>query len=579
MHTHHPAVPIHFGVDERALFGWLHPPRAPARACGVVVCNPIGDDVVRAHRVLRHLAERLQRAGFFVVRFDFHGTGDSSGDECDGDRVATWLADIGQAIDELRARGGVARVALAGLRLGATLAVCAAAARGDVDDLLLFSPYADGAAFVNHVTRMHKVHRLIEPQSFALDPPGFDPGGQEALGFVLTAETIAALRRLDLSTLARRPARRALLLGAGAAADAKLATALRGLGCAVDQRSPADERFLITIAHRATLPERELDTMVRWLADAHDTHATAASAIERAALAPPGREEPLVLPGAAPLFGILSSPPPAARARDRPAIVLLNAGTVHRIGPHRMYVRLARRWAERGFFVLRLDLSGIGDSPAPPSCHENLCYPRDAIADAQAAMTALGKRLGVRRFVVGGLCSGGDIAFQTGLRDKRVASTIIMNPRTFLINDLELVENYQRPRYYLEALGDRKKLMRLLRGEVDIKRALAALYNNVVDLLRRRRATRATTRSREDVPTSLGRLAGRGVDTLLLVTAQDPGVAYVDSHFGAGMRALEQLSCFRRIDIPGTDHTFTSVYAQRFVAETLTRHIVEHHLS
>jgi hypothetical protein len=61
----HPAVPLRFGGPGGSLFGWYHPPRgALARAAGIVLCNPLGDDDVRAHRPLRHLAERLSAAGF-----------------------------------------------------------------------------------------------------------------------------------------------------------------------------------------------------------------------------------------------------------------------------------------------------------------------------------------------------------------------------------------------------------------------------------------------------------------------------------------------------------------------------------
>ena len=42
-----------------------------------------------------------------MLRFDFHGTGDSAGDEREPGRVAAWRRDLGVAIDELRARSGV----------------------------------------------------------------------------------------------------------------------------------------------------------------------------------------------------------------------------------------------------------------------------------------------------------------------------------------------------------------------------------------------------------------------------------------------------------------------------------------
>src|SRR4051812_19656384 len=119
-------VPVHFGEPAAPLFGMYHAGRAAAsRRCGVVLCNPIGDDLVRAHRTLRHLAERLAEAGFPVLRFDFHGTGDSGGDERDPARVATWQGDVARAIDELVSRSGAQEIALVGLRMGATIAAVA----------------------------------------------------------------------------------------------------------------------------------------------------------------------------------------------------------------------------------------------------------------------------------------------------------------------------------------------------------------------------------------------------------------------------------------------------------------------
>jgi pimeloyl-ACP methyl ester carboxylesterase len=66
-----------------------------------------------------------------VLRFDFRGCGDSEGDEAVAGTDA-WRDDIGTAVEELKRRAGAARVALAGLRLGGTLAAQAAAGRDDV---------------------------------------------------------------------------------------------------------------------------------------------------------------------------------------------------------------------------------------------------------------------------------------------------------------------------------------------------------------------------------------------------------------------------------------------------------------
>ena len=260
-------------------------------------------------------------------------------------------------------------------------------------------------------------------------------------------------------------------------------------------------------------------------------------------------------------------------------MILLSAGTVHRIGPHRWYVRLARRFAALGFSVLRVDLSGIGDSGAPAGCAENLCYPRDMLADVDEAMRLLSARTGAQRFVLAGLCSGGDITFQKALADPRVASAVIVNPRTFCVNDLDEVETYKRARYWLDALLDRRKLARLLRGRVDVANAVGVLGANVKRVLSRPRLIGPGGGRVEDVPASLRHLAERGVDTLLVAAAHDPGVEYVDMHQPQKMRALAKLPGFRRIELAGTDHTFTSMFAQRLAADSIVGHVAGRYVS
>jgi len=561
-------LPIVFGSADDPLFGWFHAPRAPARRAGVVICNPIGDDYVRAHRALRHLAERLQRAGFAVLRFDFGGTGDSAGDERGPNRVRTWVGDVGRAIDELRARSGVEEVCVAGLRLGATLAAVAAAERGDVAAVVLWSAYLDGRSYVDETTRLHKMHKMLEPRSFAAEPPDWQPGGDEALGFLLTPATVAALAGIDLRELPR-PAPRAIVIAAGGSApQASLAERLSLLGVETTyERVPAD-RFLIMVPHEASLPTGAIDAIVGWIAEKWPLRVSRPLRKPAPPLPRASNEAPLSFGDGGRLFGILTRPPAEARAAERPAaerpaIVLLSAGTVHRIGPHRLYVTLARRWSRLGFAVLRMDLSGIGDSVAAGGATENLCYPDCAVADVQAAMSML-ERAGVaRRFILGGLCSGGDLTFQAALRDARVVGALIMNPRTFCVNDLALVETEKRARDHLAALRERHHLRQLLRGET-----LGALVTNVRRVLRGRSAGMI-----DDVPARLRELAERGVDTFLVKSEHDPGVEFVDRHFGRQMRALDGLPRFRRADLAGTDHTFTSLFAQELVAAALSDHL------
>src|SRR5262245_50345589 len=258
-------VPIYFGAADRPLFGFFHRPTgASRRAIGVVLCSPIGEDMIRAHRAFRHLAEKLAEAGFPVLRFDFDGTGDSVGDERDADRVATWRADVGRAAATLRDQAGVKKLAFVGLRMGATLAALAAADLGGVDALVLWGAYENGGTFVNEATRAHKMHAMLEPSSFSGGPPASD--GQEALGFLLTTQTMTDLRALELLATTVSPARRALVIDTANVASANaLVGHLRALGSAVTVRHMPGQKFLITSPNNAEVPVAQIDAIVAWM--------------------------------------------------------------------------------------------------------------------------------------------------------------------------------------------------------------------------------------------------------------------------------------------------------------------------
>ncbi len=143
---------LYIGEGDAATFGWYHSePEAPARDRVAVLCAPIGHEYTRAHRSIRHLADRLARAGIPALRYDHHGIGDSPGGDLDPGRVAAWIEGIRKACAEPRAGSWARRTVLVvGLRLGATLA--ALASRGTrIDDLVLWNPCVSGRAYVREL--------------------------------------------------------------------------------------------------------------------------------------------------------------------------------------------------------------------------------------------------------------------------------------------------------------------------------------------------------------------------------------------------------------------------------------------
>ena len=116
-------------------------------------------------------------------------------------------------------------------------------------------------------------------------------------------------------------------------------------------------------------------------------------------------------------FGILTR---AQSPRRGLGVVLFNAGLIHRSGPLRFHVDLARRLAASGFDVLRFDLPGIGDAAM-----EDAGTPQ---AVAARAFDCLQAATGAQGFICGGTCSAADHGWHMATMDTRVRGLILIDP-------------------------------------------------------------------------------------------------------------------------------------------------------
>jgi pimeloyl-ACP methyl ester carboxylesterase len=117
----------------------------------------------------------------------------------------------------------------------------------------------------------------------------------------------------------------------------------------------------------------------------------------------------------------------AGPAEFRPVVILLNAGLLNRTGPNRLYVRMARVFAELGCASLRVDLTGRGDTPVGKST----IYDEATFDDYAAIKTKLNSRFGPAPIVLVGLCSGSDDAIRFAQSDPDVKGMILLDPVAF----------------------------------------------------------------------------------------------------------------------------------------------------
>lgn len=116
-----------------------------------------------------------------------------------------------------------------------------------------------------------------------------------------------------------------------------------------------------------------------------------------------------------PLVGILSEP--ETLNKEKPLVLILNSGVMHHIGTCRISVKLARALAIAGYASMRFDYSGIGDSEQRRG---GLSFLESAPTESAEVMDFIQKRRGIKKFIIYGLCSGADAAYETARVDKRV---------------------------------------------------------------------------------------------------------------------------------------------------------------
>jgi uncharacterized protein len=260
--------PFFFGSGQRRLFGVYEPAHGNG-ASAVVLCQPWGPEYIYAHRSMRQLARMLNSAGVHTLRFDYYGTGDSSGDFVDSS-VESGKTDIATAMEELQAITGTKQVGLVGLRLGASLAAAVAAGRpNEVDALALWDPVVSGGEYLQQLYRDAKLwcEGKGSPE-VRRDQRG---GGHEVLGFPLTESMAEDFKSIDLASLVQAfPDRTSIVISEPLSSHAGLKEAIAATAVDiinVDSRVPVwlDLGWL-SDANQApgTLPVEALQRITKW---------------------------------------------------------------------------------------------------------------------------------------------------------------------------------------------------------------------------------------------------------------------------------------------------------------------------
>jgi pimeloyl-ACP methyl ester carboxylesterase len=514
-------------------------------------------------------------AGLPTLRFDYHGTGNSAGDDNDAARVEAWLASISQAVATLRQTTGVTSVALVGFRLGALLAALVAARQQDIAALVAIAPVVVGKHYVRELRALQMAIALADPPADVV----WNKPSREAAGFALSEETLASLSALILPN--QTPIAPAILV-----VDRKefpvADTFIAIPNATVAVYEFADYATMTLDPHRALVPHQMIETTTRWLvaraATADATNLSKPPAALNVAAMATRTERVVHYQGTSLLAAVITEPlQPTSRA-----VLMLNAGATHHVGPNRLYVRLARRLADQGCASVRLDLAGIGDSPASNPHLENLVYPASALDDIRHVLSAMQRDYS--DIAVLGLCSGAYHSLKAALTQPMVRRAVMINPLTFfwterMPNDVPTATAVAQAARYRSSLLSTDKWRKLLRGDVDIKHAAIIVKQRMLQRSQHRArqlARRFGIRFGDDLGYDIESIAKRGVPLHFIFAKSDPGLAMLREQAGSAVPTAQGTGVLTIDIVDGADHTFTAMWTHDILLDIVIRRLTPH---
>jgi alpha-beta hydrolase superfamily lysophospholipase len=525
-------TPTWFGAPGQPLFGWFHLP-ASGRARGMaVLCSPLGREEANATPALQMLGDTLAAGGVGALRFDYAGTGDSTGGSEDPDRLAAWLSSVGAAVDLAR-QVSPGPVVLIGMRMGALLASEAMARGLGANGFVGWDPCPSGRTFF-------RLEQTLLATGYGVGQIG--DGSVAGPAFVFSPETVAEVSPLRFSPDRFAPTLPVLLLErgddrpGGSGSDP-------GPGTATVRMAAIGQAELLDVyPDLLSLPTATIEAVAQWVGAVVegpdrplDLRPADSAVVGRD---PAGREitEHAVGLGPHRLFGMVTDPGWTPEEQP-PTLVFLSAGALAHTGPGRMWVVLARQFAALGLRSVRVDLDGLGESFGRPDLARQVPKHPEALDDLGDLAAALGDPdAGSLVFI--GLSSGAYHAIEAGLRF-HPAGVCAVNPG--LVGRV--------PEADRGPVDPRRLAFRPMPGRL---RALAVRHERVARWIWWAALQVWVTRSPAHPVAGVGR---RGVPMLLVVCEGDARQFEPSPYWSRVKRRLQRRRVLDVEIVPGGDHS------------------------
>jgi hypothetical protein len=403
--------------------------------------------------------------------------------------------------------------------------------------------------------------------------------GVEVAGFQLSARAVERLSQVDLGADTPRAGESILVLDRAELADAsRWAAKLQAAALNISYMALPGFPEMISTPHASVVPEHMIKAVREWLKQRVNGSVSTTTPASDAKLPPGARmhirsragvnltERATFVDAKKKLFAVITELDAESREPDTGTrgVILLNCGATNHIGPNRMHVEIARKWAAAGSVVMRLDIGGLGDSGMETSGTRNQVYPPGALFDISVAIEFLRRRRGVREITLAGVCSGGYHALRSAIAGLPVDKVVVINPLTFYwrhgdtLSDVQISEVVRNPGVYLRNAFSIRHWPKLLMGRVNLWRVVKIMVRRAglaIDGTCRDWCRKLGIRIVDDLGWDLASVGERGIPIVFIFARGDAGLPLLWSQAGSMVNKLGDLCEIHIID--GADHIFT----------------------
>ena len=153
-------------------------------------------------------------------------------------------------------------------------------------------------------------------------------------------------------------------------------------------------------------------------------------------------------------------------------IVFVVGGPQYRIGSHRQFLLLARKFAHEGYPVLRFDYRGMGESGGTVRTFENINEDIKAVVDCLKSEIS-----GLEKVVLWGLCDAATAISFYAHHDDRVVGTVMLNPwvRSAKGEAKAFIRNY-----YAKRLFSLEFIRKIVSGKYNLSDSLSSFLRNLL---------------------------------------------------------------------------------------------------